>query len=191
MGTLIAVTGGIGSGKSVVSRMLRLWNFGVFDCDFEAKKILADPSVTLSHAVNEALGEDVFDGGFYNRRKVSEIIFSDDARRKALNSVVHAAVREELVGWNKVSDRNRFVECAIAAESGILEMVEKVIFVDCPPEMRINRVCRRDGLSKEKVRCIMEAQKCEENLILTCGKPILVIRNDGSPILPQLTSVEF
>lgn len=175
---MILITGGIGSGKSVVSRVLRLRGFGVFDCDMEAGRLMA-PEGPLAGAINEILGEDVYIGGTYNRARVSDIIFSSQHKRQVLNSLVHGEVRKALERWKKEAENNRFVECAIAAQSGVLDMAAGVILVEASPECRIKRVGMRDGHSVDKIRSIMEAQKREEDLIRACSLPLSVIKNDG------------
>ena len=186
---LIAIVGGIGSGKSVVSRILRLRGFGVFDCDYEARCILESPESDIRRAVCAALGEDVFPSGGYDRRRVSEIIFSDTARREALNAVVHDAVRRRLREWACVSDRNVYVECAIAAQSGILDMVEEVILVECDEKLRLSRVASRDGHPKERILAVMRAQQLENRKVIDSGLPVTVLHNDGlTPLLSSLPS---
>lgn len=184
---MILIAGGIGSGKSVVSRVLRLRGWGVFDCDYEARQLLL-PSSPLAPKVCRILGENVYKKGVYCRERVSEIIFTDTERRLSLNALVHAAVKQNLEHWSVLSERNRFVECAIAAESGILEMVEAVIFVEASSEIRIRRVGNRDGHAEERIRNIMSAQEREEALVKACDLPIALIHNNGGSILQMLPS---
>ena len=185
---MILISGGIGSGKSVVSRVLRLRGWGVFDCDAVARGLTATES-SIASEICEALGENVYHDGAYNKCRVSEIIFSDSEKRAALNKIVHAAVKNELKRWHESSTLNRYVECAIPSESGILELVDEIIYVEAPLEQRILRVGNRDGHTAEKVKTIMKAQSREEAAMRASGLWLTTIRNDGvSSILSQLSS---
>lgn len=187
---MIAIAGGIGSGKSVVSRILRLRGWGVFDCDMEARRLMSPPS-PLAAEICRVLGENVYAAGVYDRRRVSDIIFSDPEKRSALNELVHTAVKNSLKEWTLSDRRNVFVECALAGQSGILEMADEVIWVKADKEERIRRIRRRDGHDENKILSIMEAQKAEEELIENCGRKVTVVLNDGEhSLLAQLAEFD-
>ena len=188
---MVGILGGIGSGKSVVSRILRLRGFGVFDCDYEAKALMNSDS-EMKGEINRILGENLYGDGMLDRATVSEIIFRDSGKRHALNALVHSAVKRRLVWWSQQSDTNRFVECAIAGSSGVLDFVDEILLVDAPKEVRERRVCCRDGHSLAKVRDIMNVQDREEELIKKSGKKIFVLVNSGEEsLLGQMESLGF
>ena len=96
---LVCITGGIGSGKSVVSRVLRLAGYPVFDCDFEAKSIM-DCSADVKGRLCEALGERILGGGgAIDPRVMADIIFSDDEIMKSVNDIVHCALKDARSVW--------------------------------------------------------------------------------------------
>lgn len=183
---MIALAGGIGSGKSVVSRILRLKGYGVFDCDSEAKKIMEEDT-DIRIAVEGALGEKVYGPGGLDRARMARIIFTDATKRDAVNRLVHSAVRKRIMHWSAESKNNLFVESAITAQSGILEMAGEVWWIEAHPDTRRERAVNRDGSSGEKVERIMEAQEREKTMIMDSEKRVRVIVNDGdTSLLDQL-----
>ena len=93
---LTLITGGIGSGKSVVSRICRLRGYEVYDTDYEAKRIM-DHDAKIRHAITSRWGSAaVFPDGSLNRKHIASVIFADDQERLWLNALVHSAVRKEL-----------------------------------------------------------------------------------------------
>lgn len=188
---MVGILGGIGSGKSVVSRILRLRGFGVFDCDYEAK-VLMNSDSEMKGEINRIFGENLFGDGMLDRARVSEIIFRDSGKRHALNALVHSAVKRRLVWWSQQSDANRFVECAIAGSSGVLDLLDEIVLVDAPEEVRVGRVCCRDGHSLATVRDIINVQDREEELIKKSGKKMFMLVNSGEEsLLGQMESLGF
>lgn len=184
---MIVITGGIGSGKSVVARILRLQGFGVFDCDYEAR-VLMESSGPLARQVRDIAGNDVYGpSGLLDRRKLADRIFGSPALRLEINQAVHSAVKIRMREWLKESERNVFVETAIAAGSGIAEEAQEIWLVEASSDTRMHRVRARDGRSKEDVESIMTAQEREEELLLSMGKKVVRISNNpGDPILETI-----
>ncbi len=184
---LIAVTGGIGAGKSVVSRVLVAMGYEVYDCDSKAKEIMDhDPDILLR--IGEEIDPLVIVDGRIDRSILSGIVFSDSEKLEALNSIVHGAVREDLQKWREERDTAlAFVETAILYESSLDKMVDAVWEVTAPTELRVNRVMNRSGLTEEAVRARIKSQ--EATTVTTPHHTIIKLKNDGiSPILPQIES---
>ena len=180
---MIVLAGGIGSGKSVVARILRLKGFGVFDCDYEAR-VLMETNKHLIQSIIDIAGDDVYSaGGKLNRQKLSALIFNDIEIRDRINKVVHAAVRSEIVKWLKEDPANIFVETAIAAESGLAGMAEQIWIVKASDATRISRVMARDGRSEENIKSIMHAQAEEEDRMKKSNVLIKKINNDSSDMI--------
>lgn len=182
---LIAITGGIGSGKSVVSRILAILGYPVFDCDSEAKALMdKDPEIhrRLAAEIHPATVVD----GLIDRRVLAEIVFADREKLAILNSIVHSAVKERLTEWCHENEGVKFVETAILYSSGLNRMVDAEWHIDAPTELRVERVMKRNGLTREQVLARIESQKAE------CGQQPprrIVIINDGTlPLLPQITA---
>ena len=124
MKTLTAITGGIGSGKSVVSRVLRILGYPVYDCDSAAKSLMDADEEIKRRLIDEIDSLAVVDG-VIDRRRIAEVVFADAEKLAALNAIVHAAVREDIASWVFSQDSDRlFVETAILYESGLNRMVD-------------------------------------------------------------------
>lgn len=184
---MIVLAGGIGSGKSVVARLLRLKGFGVFDCDFEAKLLMhSDPRII--EGIRKIAGEEVYSGsGTLDRGRLASVIFGDKDKREKVNALVHEAVRNRIGEWLKENRANVFVETAIAAESGIADKADAIWLVDADEETRIARIKSRDGRSLDDIRRIMDAQRAEEELLFSSHRNIVKISNNPSDsILAQI-----
>lgn len=189
---LIGLSGGIGSGKSVVARILGCMGFPVYDCDSEARRIMASDTGIHKFLCSRIHPLAVVDG-VIDRQKVSEVVFSDSDALKALNSMVHSAVFDDIARWCKGYDENAilFVESAILRSSGLVRMVDAEWRVIAPEEERIVRVIRRSGLSRKEVLARIEAQNSEDRFVEKySGCPTFIINNSSSDaVLPQIHSL--
>ena len=142
---IIGITGGIGGGKSTFSRYLMRKGELVYDADLEAK-ILQNTSENLRNAIIAEFGEDVYNSAGLDRAKLAGIVFSDSTKLQLLNRIVHPAVVGDFLNWVKAnSDRKfLFMECAILFEGKINTLVDKVVVVTAPEDVRIRRVMLRD-----------------------------------------------
>ena len=174
---MIVIAGGIGSGKSVVARILRLKGYGVFDCDFEAKRLMEEDEVIISMLKSE-FGEAIYRCGRLDRKKLAEAIFSNPEARKKVNSAVHTAVKVKISNWREESELNIFVETAIAAESGIAAEASGIWLVEADKTTRIERVIKRDNRTEEQIRAIVSIQEKEEERLAKGGVRIFRISNN-------------
>lgn len=188
---MIGICGGIGSGKSVVSRILRLRGEPVYDCDLEAKRIM-DSSEEVLAALHERFGDDVCPlNGPIRRPELARRVFASDEERLWLNSLVHRLVREDVEKWHAARMAEGygrcFVESAIIATSGLAAMCDEIWLVTASEEVRIARIKQRDSLSEEAIRSRIRAQQEEERQLKASGVPIRIIDNSGfCPLFSQL-----
>lgn len=149
---LVAISGGIGSGKSVVSHLLTLLGYGVYDCDSRAK-LLMNRSADVKRELREAFGDDVITPqGMVNRDVLSKIIFGNAEALKTVNRIVHPRVVAEIMSLaGKCNDEYFFFETALPQESGLDKLADAVWLVTAPVETRIERVIKRSGLTREQV----------------------------------------
>lgn len=183
--TLIAVTGGIGSGKSVVCRLLRLMGYEVFDCDSEAR-LLTDSDDVLQRELRQAFGDGVFTAcGTVDRQALAARVFGDDGALSRLNSIIHPAVTRRLLQWRQSLDAPvAFVETAILAESGLDQVVDCAWHVTAPEQVRVSRVMARSGLTPEQARSRIASQR---NAPDEYRCPYTVLDNGGTvALMPQL-----
>ena len=181
----IGITGGIGSGKSVVSDTLLAMGYDVYDCDQQAHKLMNE-SLDIKSQISSLFGNEcLLPDGTVNRRHLSEIVFADADKLERLNQIVHGAVRDHLREWHSVRSDISFVETAILYQSNLDEMVDTVWEVTAPRDLRILRVMKRNGLTASQVEARIAAQ---DGYVSPRRHPkVSVIVNDGTtPVLPQV-----
>lgn len=184
---MIVVAGGIGSGKSVVARILRLQGFGVFDCDVEARQLM-EQDHALAEEIRRLAGKDVYDpAGRLDRKRLAASIFGDKELREDVNREVHGAVKRRMREWLLEREENLFVETAIAAQSGIADEADAIWIVTADRATRMERVKARDTRSREETERIMEIQELEEKALEVSGKPtVRISNNDRDELLSQI-----
>jgi len=154
----IGITGGIGSGKSVVSKILESLQFPVFYSDSVAKQILNN-DLEVRQRLIDLFGDGIYENDRLNKELLATIIFSDDQARLEVNRMVHPMVRKAFDAF--ASNQNAslvFNEAAILFETESNKYFDKVILVTAPEELRIERVMKRDEVSKQEVAARMDKQ---------------------------------
>lgn len=181
---LIAIIGGIGSGKSVVSRILATMGFGVYDTDAAAKRLM-NTSPQIIKALKAVFGSRVYTtDGVLDRAYLSQIVFADSSKLHFLNSVVHPAVVDDVGSWAGCCDGGvAFVETALLRTSGLDRVVTGVWRVDAPVETRVLRVMRRNGMPEQAVRSRIASQLNEE---LPTEHESVIINDGVAAVLPQV-----
>ena len=181
---IIGITGGIGSGKSTIAQELGKQGFAVYDCDREAKRIIAE-NKNVQQAIIALLGKEAFVDGTYNTAYVAQRVFADPKLRQQLNAIIHPAVKEDIL--NK---RPRVIESAILCEAGLDSLCDKIVVVEAPEAIRIERVLARDykgdasPANKDKVRARVQAQANAYDAIPQQKR--LTIINDGQTPIANL-----
>ena len=182
---VIAITGGIGAGKSVVSAILRVAGYQVYDCDSRAKQLM-NTSPAIKQSLTLRFGQSTYKSdGTIDRTKLSATIFNDSESLSFVNSVVHPVVKNDIDKWKKgmTDDKPVFIETAILKESRLDTMVDAVWNVVAPLELRVARVIKRNNATREQVLERIGNQTTE----LHCPKPVVNIINDGvTALLPQV-----
>lgn len=155
----------IGSGKSTVMRALAACGAACYDCDARAK-FLMENSPELRAAIEAVFGERAYVDGHLDRAFLASLIFSDTELKKALEGVVHPAVRRDLQAWISAQTAGTVaVESAILVESGVGELVDEIWVVDAPQGVRRDRVMARDGLNSHQIKSRMAAQMSRDELL--------------------------
>lgn len=187
MAKKIGITGGIGSGKSIVSRILQLMGYPVYSSDQRAKEIMHE-NQALIRSLKELFGEEAYLDSELNRPYIATQIFQDDSKRTAMNQLVHPAVREDFQQWaSRQKSPILFQESALLFETGNYKSFDAVILVSAPEEIRMKRIKERDHLTDEQVQSRFNAQMPEEEKMKLTN---LVIQNDGNHLLvPQILEV--
>lgn len=188
--TAVGITGGIGCGKSVVSKMLRTMGYKVYDTDSEAKRLMNESDIIKKRLVKEITKDALLPDGSLNRAAISREVFSDSVKLATLNGIVHEAVRKDVERWiDSCSDEKLlFMECAIIYQSGLDKFMSAIIEVDAPEELRIRRVMKRNGVTREQVIDRMRAQT-QEKVLSADSVHLMVINDDVTPLLPQIEGI--
>ena len=183
----IGVTGGIGSGKSYVCCLLaQRWQLPVYDCDSAAKMLMVS-SPRIRQQLQELVGDDVYDvGGQLNKGVMSRYLFADAAHVKAVNAIVHPAVKDDFELWASQQTGDVVMESAILVEAGFAKAVDCLVVVEAPLALRIQRAMARDGATEEQVRARVRHQMTAEQLRAFAD---IVIVNDGRDLLSQLSPI--
>lgn len=178
--TSIGITGGIGSGKSVVSMLMKVMGIPVYEADAESKKLL-NTSAELREALKDAFGENLYEGTQINRPLFAAIIFNDPAKLQLANSLIHPQVRKNFAAWldaRKAEGHSiAAAEVAILFESGFRQFVDKSILVYAPLECRLERAMKRDSTSREQITARIKNQLPDEEKMPLAD---FVIYNDGT-----------
>ena len=192
MTLVIGLTGGIASGKSTVSQMIKEKGIQVVDADVIAKEAVSKGSAAL-HQIVQTFGEEVLlPNGELDRQQLGAIIFSDEEKRKKLNAIVHPEVRKEMLEQRDegVSNNETFVvlDIPLLFESKLEGLVDRIIVVYTTPELQLSRLMNRNDLSEEEaLNRIHSQQPLEEK----CQKADRVIENtkDLAFIRKQLENI--
>lgn len=176
---LTAITGGIGSGKSYVCRILESRGICVYDCDAAAKRLMRT-SEKLQQELRQLVGQDVYTSdGQLQKRILADFLLASEANKLALNDVIHPAVAEDFL-----SSGMTWLESAILFESGFDSRVsfDRVVCVSAPRDVRIQRIMRRDNISAAKAAEWIDTQMAQEEVE---RRSHFVIVNDGKSDIEQ------
>lgn len=162
MTKIIGLTGGIGSGKSSIAKHIESLGIPVYIADTEAKKILDTADVIAK--VIALFGDDVLENGKIDRKKIAALVFQDPEKLKKYNAIIHPEVYLHFQNWVKQHTNYPLVvkEAAILFESGSYKDCDKIILVTAPKENRIQRVMKRDAVTREAVEQRMSHQWDDE-----------------------------
>ena len=179
----IGITGGIGSGKSYVARWLtRQYQIPVYDCDREAKRLMT--SDVLRPALIDLLGSDVYlPDGQLNKPLLADYVFRDAAHQAAINAIVHPEVKNDFRRWADARGGLVAIESAILVEAGFTDVVDVLIAVEAPLDLRLQRVAQRDGATPAQTNARIRRQLEDEARRAAAD---YVIINDGRDFGPQL-----
>lgn len=184
----IAITGGIGSGKSYVANLLKEIGIPFYHADDEAKRLmLTDEGIRQD--LTALLGDAVYENGKLNKALLASYLFADAENAARVNGIVHPRVKEDFRRWleEHAGEEIAGLECAILFEAGFGDMVDAVVMVYAPEDLRVERAMKRDHATEAQIRARIAAQMDDEE---KCRMADYVIRNDGVlPLEPQLATM--
>lgn len=184
----VGLTGGIGSGKTLIASIFEKLNIPVFYADEEAKLLINnDPEVQKE--IKAEFGEDIYQQGKLDKEKFASIIFHEQEKLQKVHQIVHSRVREVFATWaDKQNAPYVIMEAAILFESGGYKFMDDNVLVYAPEELRIERVINRDNATAEDVKARIRHQQPDEEKI---NKADWVLYNDGKKmVLPQIIELD-
>ncbi|MPM45719.1 Dephospho-CoA kinase [bioreactor metagenome] len=184
----LGVTGGIGSGKSVVCDVLRLHNIPVYDADLEAKN-LNDTSPVIRKKLTESFGQDLYRNNRLDREKLAHLIFNNEENLRTANSIIHPELAKHFMEWAKQREQHPVValDAAVLFEAGFQSVLDKTIIVLAPLEVRIERAVKRGNLTKEQITARANSQMSDKEKAELAD---FIIQNDGQhSLLEQVDKI--
>lgn len=183
----LGITGGIGSGKSILCSYLIHRGIPVYNCDLEAKRLMCSCTEIRSQ-ITQLIGPESYQGDSLNRPYVASRIFADKALITALNAIVHPAVRADFLQWaNRQNAPIVALEAAILLEGSFHTAVDYLLTVSAQSETRIRRVMQRDGLTRPEVEARMANQLPEEERNQRAH--FVLFNEDDDALTPQIEAI--
>lgn len=160
---VIGLTGGIGSGKTAVSDRFALKGIAIVDADIASRAVVEPGKPALAEIAAHFGDEVILESGELNRAKLREIVFADPSQREQLEAMTHPRIRDEIVSGLQ-SARSPYVILAspLLMETDQHQMCDRILLVDVPEDIQLQRASSRDGVSVEQIKAIMAAQTSRE-----------------------------
>ncbi len=182
------ITGGLGSGKTIVCKVLHYLGVPVFDADREAKKLLDNADV--QREIHRLFSDQVFTGTIIDKKKLAQVIFNDDQALSEMNALIHPLVAHEFNLWaeNFTDKHYVIIEAALLLESKQFSHLDAVITVFSPLELRLQRAMVRDRVSKQEILSRINKQMPDEE---KCKLAQYILYNDDEHmLLPQILEMD-
>ena len=183
----VGITGGIGSGKSTVAKVFEVLGIPVYYADDAAKRLMNEDPI-LKEQILKQFGKETYVDGKLNRKYLSNLVFNNEEKLAILNSIVHPATLRDAEKWMQQQTTPYAIkEAALIFESGAQQQLDYVIGVYAPSTLRIQRVMKRDGITREEVKARMGKQINEEIKMQLCD---YVVTNDEQElVIPQVVKI--
>jgi dephospho-CoA kinase len=188
MTKLIGITGGIGAGKTMVCKLFSMLRIPFYNAD-EAAKNIVEIDQEVKSKIIQLLGNEAYIGIKYNRKYVAKMVYSNFELLEKLNAIIHPKVRQNAVIWlqNQKKANYYLYEAALMNAAGDGNFLEKVIVVNSPMQLRINRIKSRDGRNEAEILAIMKRQITDEERLSIAD---FVIENDEkNSIIQQVMKI--
>ncbi len=184
----VGVTGGIGSGKTTVCNIFKVLGVPIYNSDIEARRLIDNHKEIISK-VSSLFGDDIYQNGQLDRKRVGELVFKNKDLLEKLNAIVHPHVAFHFESWIKEKLHCKFIikEAAILFESGGNKQVDKVITVAAPEELRIKRVMDRDNITNKEVMRRIKKQLSDDEKIKMSD--YVIYCNNEKLVIPQVLNI--
>ncbi|AVM51952.1 dephospho-CoA kinase [Bacteroides zoogleoformans] len=188
MAIKIGITGGIGSGKSMVSHLLQVMGVPVYISDVEAKRLMCSDSF-IRKKLQALLGKEIYCGSTLNKQLLASYLFADPEHARIINDIVHPCVRENFIQWVHHHSNAKIVgiESAILIEAGFTNEVDLIVMIYAPEELRISRAIRRDVSSRELIEKRIQSQMDDEKKREYAD--FVITNDDNTPLISQILNL--
>ncbi|MEZ9654021.1 dephospho-CoA kinase [Vibrio splendidus] len=190
MAIIIGLSGGIASGKTTVANLFNEhFNIDIVDADIVAREVVAVGSDGLKQ-ITDHFGETILlEDGSLNRSKLRELIFSDPTEKQWLNDLLHPMIRNKIDSdLSKVTSPYGLLVAPLLVENQMQSMADRVLIVDVPTEVQIERTMSRDNVSREQVTAILKSQASREQR-LAVADDVIKNHTKNQELLPQITDL--
>ena len=190
MAIIIGLSGGIASGKTTVANIFNEhFNIGIVDADIVAREVVALGSNGLKQ-ITEHFGESILlEDGTLNRSRLRELIFSNPKEKQWLNDLLHPMIREKIDSdLSKITSPYGLLVAPLLVENQMQGMTDRVLIVDVPAEVQIERTMSRDNVSREQVASILKSQASREQR-LAVADDVIKNHTKNQELLPQITDL--
>ena len=183
----VGLTGGIGSGKSIVAHIFKVLGIPVFDADVEAKKVMTEDE-DLKEKIIEAFGKESYIEGVLNRKYIASKVFNDPFQLEVLNALVHPATIAAAEKWFQQQNAAYVIkEAALLFEAGTTANLHYIIGVHAPTHIRIQRVMKRDNVGRQEGLTRMSRQIDEDIKMRLCD--FIIVNDEQQMIIPQVNAL--
>ncbi|MDF9828966.1 dephospho-CoA kinase [Parabacteroides sp. PF5-6] len=183
----IGITGGIGSGKTVVTSILEVMGIPVYIADEQSKR-LTDTSPVIKEQLIALFGATIYTSEGLNRGLLASYIFNSADYLARVNQIIHPEVNRHFLHWTQQQQTTLCaIESAILFESGFDRIVDYSLMVYAPLALRIERACRRDGVNREEIERRINSQMPDE--IKKERASFVVFNDNNQPLIPQIQEV--
>lgn len=183
---LIGITGGMGSGKSTVSKILRHLNYKVYNSDVRGKELMGEVR-SIRDQLESIFGDEIFNNNKLDAKALSRKVFKDDSSLQKINSIIHPEVEKDFNSWiaSNSNDKYLFKESALLFETGAFRHLDKTILIIANKDLRINRVLERDvDRSKKEIENIISKQIDEDEASKLAD--VILYNNQDDLLLPRV-----
>jgi dephospho-CoA kinase len=186
----VGITGGIGSGKSLVSKIFSHLGIPVYDADSHAKKLMTTDGILVSQIKKEFGDLSYYPDGTLNRVYLADRVFNNEEQLALLNRLVHPRVAHDYAAWVEQNKNHPYVlkEAALLFEAGSDTTLDRIIVVSAPDELRIKRVLARDAhRTVEQIKAIVEKQMPESEKLKRADH--IVVNDETRLVIPQVLAL--
>ncbi len=183
----IGITGGIGSGKTYICQIIEKMGYQVFYSDIEAKKLMSNNTVLIKK-IKKIIGENAYLNGEINKPIIRLFLFKNEQNKEILNEIIHPFVFQEFEQWSKLKEEEIiFNESALLFETGSYKRFNKIILITAPEEVKVNRLIKRDQLTREEIVKRFQAQL--DDTIKKQKADYIIDNNDKELLIPQINKI--